>query len=79
MTVSSRYVRTPGYAREIRVDHLTRLGHGDIERLGQAVCLLAVYDAEVHRLGAAAQLWVTSSTGTPKTRAAVSAWKSSPR
>ena len=46
-----------GVRTEIRVDHLTRLGHGDIERLGQAVCLLAVHDAEVHRLGAAAQLW----------------------
>ena len=26
-----------GVCSEIRVDHLTRLGHGDIERLGQAV------------------------------------------
>ena len=46
-----------GVRTEIRVDHLTRLGHGDIERLGQAVCLLAVHDAEVHRLGSTAQLW----------------------
>ena len=54
-----RLIQVCAHARvraEVGVDHLTGLRHGDIERLRQTVCLLAVHDAEVHRLGAAAQL-----------------------
>ena len=45
-----------GVRLEVAVDHLAGLGHGDVQRLGESEGLLAVDDAEVHRLGAAAQL-----------------------
>ena len=40
----------------VAVDHATRLGHRDVQRLRQTVGLLAVHDAKVHGLGAAAQV-----------------------
>ena len=46
----------PRIRLEVGVDHLARLGHGDLERLREAVRLLAVHDAEVHGLRAAAKL-----------------------
>ena len=38
----------------VAVYHLLGLAHGDVQALPQAKRLLAVHDAEVHRLGAAA-------------------------
>ncbi len=46
----------PGVRLEVAVDHLLRLRAGNLERRGQAVCLLAVHDAKVHGLRAAPQL-----------------------
>ena len=40
----------------VAVDHATRLGHRDMQRLRQAVGLLAIHDAKVHGLGATAQV-----------------------
>ena len=45
-----------GIRLKVAVDHLARLGHGDIERLREPIGLLAVNNAEVHRLGTAPQL-----------------------
>ena len=40
----------------VAVDHVARLGHRDMQRLRQAVGLLAIHDAKVHGLGATAQV-----------------------
>ena len=41
---------------EVTVDHLARLGHGNVQRLREPICLLPIHDAEVDRLGAAPEL-----------------------
>ncbi len=77
----NRLVEVGAHARiglEITVNHILSRFETDSQALGQAERLLAVHDAEVHGLRAAAQLRVTSSTGTSNTRAAVAAWKSAP-
>ena len=40
----------------VAVDHVACLGHRDMQRLRQAVGLLAIHDAKVHGLGATAQV-----------------------
>jgi len=40
----------------VAVDHATRLGHRDVQRLRQTIGLLTVHDAKVHGLGATAQV-----------------------
>ena len=45
-----------GVSLVVAIDHVACLGHRDVQRLRQTVGLLAVHDAKVHGLGAAAQV-----------------------
>ena len=45
-----------GVSLVVAIDHIACLGHRDMQRLRQTVGLLAIHNAKVHGLGAAAQV-----------------------